>query len=553
MVGKIKNGSHFRGLITYITDPEKQEWKEGRNLHKLDRNTVIKDMEFVAGLSEKVQEPVYHVSVSWSPQDAPSKEEMIEVADRVLKELGLEKNQALIVSHKDTDHPHIHLAINRVDPEQFKAVDRWKHKMTLRETLRQIEKEKGWTKTAPAGRGQADIIKADWQDKHRVTLNKALAGMGIDNPNYQTVRERALQMRDDLFKQNGWKGFDNTLAKKGLWVENKGHGMVITDGSLRMKASSLAREFSRGKLEKKFGQPLEQYLDRRELSIDVKKGVATIVDWMKAKQRLELESAKIGIEKALQTVHREAWKIDKFDRTINERKRAIDEGFDKTFSDPKEAKRDFAIIVERDGLDKAHAELVANPRTFGRVKDEQELLSISKNIQELEQVYDSWRGFLEDKIIKDERMRASKRKNLEGREIRLKKSLPVIKRELHKAMRQSEAGHTVSRTAQEVIAVSRAVTLIMKNYQPLAKKLGSRGLNAFKKDLVEQSEAGKAIVQMGDQAVKATHLVLKLGAAMHSGGMSMAQSGIRHAVHQHHQNKLQKQRERELSRGDFSR
>lgn len=66
----------------------------------------------------KGQKPVYTLSLAWHPtrNRVPAREDMVKAADEVLKTLGLDKHQALIVQHTDTAHPHIHLIINRVSP-----------------------------------------------------------------------------------------------------------------------------------------------------------------------------------------------------------------------------------------------------------------------------------------------------------------------------------------------------------------------------------------------------------------------------------------------------
>ncbi|MBB4375254.1 hypothetical protein GGD63_008103 [Bradyrhizobium sp. cir1] len=42
---------------------------------------------------------------------------MIEAARETLKALGLEGHEALLVGHNDEPHPHIHVIVNRVNPE----------------------------------------------------------------------------------------------------------------------------------------------------------------------------------------------------------------------------------------------------------------------------------------------------------------------------------------------------------------------------------------------------------------------------------------------------
>lgn len=560
MIGKISSGSSFGRLIRYITDPEKQQWTDSRNLLGTRPSDVIQEMDIVATRS-RATDPVYHISVSWNPNDDPSKFDMLEVADRVLKELKLERNQTLIASHKDTGHPHVHMAINRVDPETFKAVDRWNDMRRVEEVLRQIEKEKGWQETPGLLYGDPSKVKGKgeklWETKHRVKVNEALKGAGIGEPDYKSVRLRALEVKKNLYLAKNWKSFDDILAGQGLWVESKGAGMVVTDGAMSIKASRVSRDFSRGKLEKKFGESLSKYEEHRELNVNVKKGIGEVNNWTNALERIKLEGKKSDLVQSKMFIEAELRKIDYYDTHLKNLKDRINEGFEKTFHDPDKAQREMDKVVKEEGLVDAGAELMTDPRRFGNVKLEGWMLQqLGKDVSEMHKKYKEWETYLEEKIIRNPKELSQRRQELTEKQSHISNvKLPAIKQALWKNMRQTEAGYSVSRGAEEVIAVSRAITSIMKNYQPLAKKVAGRGVASFKNDLAKQSEAGKALVQITDQSMKATRMVLKIATALKSGGASLAQSGILHAVHQHRYTAIQKQleREREAQRGDFSR
>jgi hypothetical protein len=64
----------------------------------------------------KGRKPVYTISVAWHPtkQRQPTREEMVAAADEVRLRLGMADRQAIILQHRDTKHPHLHLIINRV-------------------------------------------------------------------------------------------------------------------------------------------------------------------------------------------------------------------------------------------------------------------------------------------------------------------------------------------------------------------------------------------------------------------------------------------------------
>ena len=61
-----------------------------------------------------------HYSLNWAKNEKPDRQEMSRAAEGSLKALGMERHQALIVSHRD-GQPHVHVIANRVEPESGKA------------------------------------------------------------------------------------------------------------------------------------------------------------------------------------------------------------------------------------------------------------------------------------------------------------------------------------------------------------------------------------------------------------------------------------------------
>ena len=69
------------------------------------------------------EDPVKTLSLSWHKEDAPTPEHMIESADAFLKHMGWDEHQAVLVGHNDTEHRHIHIILNRVNPENGRTID----------------------------------------------------------------------------------------------------------------------------------------------------------------------------------------------------------------------------------------------------------------------------------------------------------------------------------------------------------------------------------------------------------------------------------------------
>ena len=143
-------GRGVRGLVAYIThDPaspgerrpatdERVGLVAGLNLPTDDPHLAglimartaadAEDIKLLAGTSSrgrKLKAPFSHLSLSWSPDELrPDRAEMLRAVEEALKSIGMHACQALVVEHTDTAHPHVHVAICRVDPETGKACGR---------------------------------------------------------------------------------------------------------------------------------------------------------------------------------------------------------------------------------------------------------------------------------------------------------------------------------------------------------------------------------------------------------------------------------------------
>ena len=78
---------------------------------------ALKAAAGVKATGRKLAKPVMAYSLSWAPGEAVTPADMLDAAKATLAALGLEEHQALIVCHNDTSHPHVHILVNRVNPD----------------------------------------------------------------------------------------------------------------------------------------------------------------------------------------------------------------------------------------------------------------------------------------------------------------------------------------------------------------------------------------------------------------------------------------------------
>ena len=102
MIGKAVKGQSFRGLARYLArDAARVAWTGGFNIIMEDPIEVAREMEDVAALKDRCTTPVYHLPLSWYPDDHPTQAQMELACQRVLARLGLQEHQAWLVAHND--------------------------------------------------------------------------------------------------------------------------------------------------------------------------------------------------------------------------------------------------------------------------------------------------------------------------------------------------------------------------------------------------------------------------------------------------------------------
>ena len=86
---------------------------------------VLKTMAGISARGRKLKNPYTHLVLSWPEgATAPAKQEMLSAVAGALDSLGLDhRHYAVGAAHTDTNCPHVHVAVSRVDPETGRAVN----------------------------------------------------------------------------------------------------------------------------------------------------------------------------------------------------------------------------------------------------------------------------------------------------------------------------------------------------------------------------------------------------------------------------------------------
>ena len=117
MIAKIVKGSNFKGVVSYILDKEKDaKILVCDGLFAENKETIAGSFEAQARMNPRVTKPVGHIALAFSKEDEHRLTDcaMAGIALEYLKKMGITDTQILIVRHFDKEHPHVHIAFNRI-------------------------------------------------------------------------------------------------------------------------------------------------------------------------------------------------------------------------------------------------------------------------------------------------------------------------------------------------------------------------------------------------------------------------------------------------------
>ena len=146
-----QRGTSFKGASLYYlhdkrgndkdshrTSSERVAWTKTRNITSDNAEFAFRIMSATAmdkdrlkaqagvkNTGNKSKGDVYSYSLAWHPEEKGkfSQADMLEAVDQSLKALGAQDHQAVIIAHQDTAHPHVHVVLNMVHPQNGKNLN----------------------------------------------------------------------------------------------------------------------------------------------------------------------------------------------------------------------------------------------------------------------------------------------------------------------------------------------------------------------------------------------------------------------------------------------
>lgn len=140
---KAKSNDRVPWCLTVNLATQDPKWAWHEMVETYWAQDALKSASGIDLRGRKNKKPVLHYSLSWADSENPSPEEMQKAALSSLKALGLDDHQALISSHTDTKHPHVHIVVNLIHPTTGRSHDLKFPKLDLSRWAEAYEREHG--------------------------------------------------------------------------------------------------------------------------------------------------------------------------------------------------------------------------------------------------------------------------------------------------------------------------------------------------------------------------------------------------------------------------
>lgn len=236
--------SDFAGLVDYLTDAQSKEHRLGvvtitncetDNLKAATAEILATQHSNTRATSDKT----YHLLLSFRAGEQPPLETLKIIEARICAGIGFADHQRVSVIHNDTDNLHIHIAINKIHPARGTIHEPYKAYKALGEMCEILEKEFGL---------QADNHKA---------VKTLSEGKAADMERHAGIESLVSWIKTeclpDMRTATTWAHLHDVMAANGLEIKERGAGLVIEAGGVQVKASTIARDFSKPALEARLG------------------------------------------------------------------------------------------------------------------------------------------------------------------------------------------------------------------------------------------------------------------------------------------------------------
>jgi hypothetical protein len=316
-------------LLDYIVadghaDTQKAEYVGANgNFYSDSQQGQRAEMVALAMEANRSKDPVDHWLLSWKEGEQPTQAQCNEAVGILKRHLGLRSGHlAVFALHRNTENYHLHVVLNRVHPDTLRVEDKGWCIDKAHKALAEIIRAQGWEAEKNAryvASRSGEVTRANSM-REDLPHSKAL---DYENATGEKSCERIAQERAAAILRDAgsWAQVHVGLAQVNIRYERKGSGAILWVGDQPLKASCIGREFSRTRMEERFGEfqadtranptPQQREVEpirrdmpaiwaeyRKGLSINRKeKNIAQIQQRMQHRAAREMQSAEFRAER----------------------------------------------------------------------------------------------------------------------------------------------------------------------------------------------------------------------------------------------------------------
>jgi hypothetical protein len=217
------------------------------------------EVEAIRTQKPDIAEKTYHFIVSFRPGDREklSAQDIKDIEREFAEALGFGDHQRVAGTHINTDHFHLHVAINKVHPVTLNVRSPFNDYSIRDRVCRRMEKKYGLAVDRGKEQGSRQELSATARDLEARTWQQSFEGHVIENK---------ADMLTAIGGASTWRDMHQALSSFDIGIKRHGAGLVLYHlGGVKaatMKASSLDRSCSLKALQDRLG-PYEP-AERRE-------------------------------------------------------------------------------------------------------------------------------------------------------------------------------------------------------------------------------------------------------------------------------------------------
>tara|TARA_R110001606_G_scaffold363430_2_gene517534 strand:- start:3370 stop:5229 length:1860 start_codon:yes stop_codon:yes gene_type:complete len=244
---RIKRGSGFRGVLSYVLDHDEPEYIGG-TLPIGSLNQMTREFVLLANTRNDIQKPVWHNSLRLPAGEHITNKTWNQIATDYMEQLRFDESaQWIAFKHNKADGEHIHIIANRVLPTGFIYLGQ-NENLKSTQIISELEKKYNLTVTKSVGlddnnkiiRREKSMMKKSEQEKmsrtgqlsERVRLQHIIDDAIEDNP---TITEFVEQLNSG-----------SVIATPNIATTGRmnGFSFALKDGDLAFSGSKLGRKYT---------------------------------------------------------------------------------------------------------------------------------------------------------------------------------------------------------------------------------------------------------------------------------------------------------------------